>query len=170
MASQPITVFLVSEDRGLLRCLGKLLKICGCEVCQVGAFQRAGRVGVRFARFPHPRRPGGHGRRLGNQPLPVGPAGPGRGLYVVLTHASEVHELYRALEAGVDDFLAKPVIYCELLARLRAGRGSSSGNGVLANNLESILRPGCRIAARWKPGWTGSCLPAAASCRWGRAC
>ena len=32
-----------------------------------------------------------------------------------------MHELYKALEAGVDDFLAKPVVYCELLARLRAG-------------------------------------------------
>ncbi len=41
MGSRPITVLLVSEDRGLLRCLGKLLKICGCEVCQVGALQQA---------------------------------------------------------------------------------------------------------------------------------
>ena len=41
MGAQPIRVLLVSEDRGLLRCLSKLLKICGCEVCQVGVFRQA---------------------------------------------------------------------------------------------------------------------------------
>ena len=41
MGSRPISVLLVSEDRGLLRCLGKLLRICGCEVCQVGALPQA---------------------------------------------------------------------------------------------------------------------------------
>ena len=41
MESRPTSVLLVSADRGLLRCLGKLLKICGCDVCQVGGVPQA---------------------------------------------------------------------------------------------------------------------------------
>jgi len=40
---------------------------------------------------------------------------------LLLTHSPAVDELHKALEAGVDDFLAKPIVYAELLARLRVG-------------------------------------------------
>jgi two-component system, cell cycle response regulator len=119
---QPITVLLMSADRGLLRCLGKLLEICGCEVCPVGEFQQATAAlaslspdflildaesgldeALNFSRAQSARRARGEVYTL------------------LLTHSAEVHELYKALEAGVDDFLAKPVVYCELLARIRAG-------------------------------------------------
>ena len=122
MVSKPITVLLVSEDRGLLRCLGKLLKICGCEVCQVGTFRQAPAAleavspdflvldaelgldsALEISRTQSARRARGEVYTL------------------LLTQAAETHEHYKALEAGVDDFLAKPVIYCELLARLRSG-------------------------------------------------
>ena len=81
----------------------------------------AGRAGVGFARFPDSRCPTQLRGGLGNQPLPVGPACAGRGLYAALDACAGVHELHKALEAGVDDFLAKPVVYCEFLARLRVG-------------------------------------------------
>jgi diguanylate cyclase (GGDEF)-like protein len=122
MASQPITVLLASEDRLLLRCLGKLLKICGCEVCQIASFQQAPAAleaispdflvldadmgwdnALEISRSQSARRARG-------------------AVYTLLvTRSAETHEHYKALEAGVDDFLAKPVVYCEILARLRSG-------------------------------------------------
>ena len=51
------------------------------------------------------------------------PGGRGARIYtLLLAQAPAVDEIYKALEAGVDDFLANPIVYCELLARLRAGR------------------------------------------------
>jgi diguanylate cyclase (GGDEF)-like protein len=122
MGAQPFTVLLASEDRGLLRCLRRLLEICGCEVYQVGAFSQAPAAlqcvspdflildaqgdldeALEISRCESARRVRGEVYTL------------------LLTPSLGVHELYKALEAGVDDFLAKPVVYCELLARLRAG-------------------------------------------------
>jgi diguanylate cyclase (GGDEF)-like protein len=122
MDSQPFSVLLVSEDRGLLRCLQKLLRICGCEVWQVGALRRAPAAlasvspdflildahaglddALEISRSQSARRARGEIYTL------------------LLAHAPGVNEIYKALEAGVDDFLANPVVYCELLARLRAG-------------------------------------------------
>jgi diguanylate cyclase (GGDEF)-like protein len=122
MVSQPITILLVSGDRRLLRCLGKLLKICGCEVCQVASFQQAPAAleavspdflildadigwdnALEISRSQSARRARGE-------------------IYTLLvTQSAETHEHYKALESGVDDFLAKPVVYCEVLARLRSG-------------------------------------------------
>ncbi len=122
MGSQPISVLLVSEDRGLLRCLRKLLKICGCEVWQVGALRQAAEAlasvspdflildaqaglddALEISRSQSARRARGEVYTL------------------LLAQALGVNDIYKALEAGVDDFLANPVVYCEILARLRAG-------------------------------------------------
>ncbi len=128
MGAQPIRVLLVSEDRGLLRCLRKLLKICGCEVCQAAAVRQAPAAlesvspdflildaqgdldaVLEISRCASARRARGE-------------------LYTLLLADSPgVHELYTALEAGVDDFLSNPVVYCELLARLRGGAGVGVG-------------------------------------------
>lgn len=43
------------------------------------------------------------------------------GYFVLLTSAHDSEDISRGLEAGADDFLAKPVVHQELLARLAAG-------------------------------------------------
>ncbi len=122
MGSQPITVLLVSEDRGLLRCLRKLLKLCGCEVCQVGAFQQARAALASLSPdFLILDAQAGLDDALEISRCQSARRARGEVYTLLLTHSSKVHELHKALEAGVDDFLAKPVVYCELLARLRAG-------------------------------------------------
>jgi diguanylate cyclase (GGDEF)-like protein len=122
MVSQPFTVLLVSEDRGLLRCLGKLLKICGCEVCQVGAFHQAPAaleaVSPDFLLLDADL---GLDSALEISRSQSARQARGEVYTLLLTRSAEIHEYYKALEAGVDDFLAKPVVYCELLARLRSG-------------------------------------------------
>ncbi len=122
MGSQSITVLLVSEDRPLLRCLGNLLTICGCEVCQVGAFQQAPAALETFSPdFLVLDAQAGLDNALEISRSQSARRARGEVYTLLLTHSAEIHEHYKALEAGVDDFLAKPVVYCELLARLRSG-------------------------------------------------
>jgi len=122
MGLRPISVLLVSEDRGLLRCLGKLLKICGCDVCPVSALAHAPAalesVSPDFL-------------ILDAQPSFEDALEISRGqstrhtrgeIYtLLLTQSPGIDELHKALEAGIDDFLRKPIVYCEFLARLRVG-------------------------------------------------
>jgi two-component system copper resistance phosphate regulon response regulator CusR len=53
---------------------------------------------------------------------------------LIVTAASMVEERVRGLDAGADDYLAKPFAFAELAARIRAvlRRGSRPGNAVLA--------------------------------------
>src|SRR3984893_16627522 len=53
---------------------------------------------------------------------------------LIITAASMVEERVRGLDAGADDYLAKPFAFAELAARIRAvlRRGSRPGNAVLA--------------------------------------
>src|SRR5882724_10265965 len=53
---------------------------------------------------------------------------------VMVTDASMVEERVRGLDAGADDYVAKPFAFAELAARIRAvlRRGSRPGNAVLA--------------------------------------
>ena len=143
MGSQPISVLLVSEDRGLLRCLRKLLTICGCEVCQVGALQQArGRAGSRFRPISSSSMPKPDlDDALEISRCQSARRARGEVYTLLLAQAPGVNELYKALEAGVDDFLANPVVYCELLARLRAGArelgvGTASWRTVRSRSLD----------------------------------
>lgn len=67
------------------------------------------------------------------------------GYFVLLTSKSEKTEIADGLEAGADDFLAKPVSGSELRARLRAGERTLSmqdellaKNRVIANTLSEL--------------------------------
>jgi two-component system copper resistance phosphate regulon response regulator CusR len=53
---------------------------------------------------------------------------------LIVTSASQVEERVRGLDAGADDYIAKPFAFAELAARIRAvlRRGNRSGNAVLA--------------------------------------
>src|SRR5271166_2227456 len=122
MGSQPISVLLVSEDRGLLRCLRKLLRICGCEVWQVGALRQAAEAVASVSPdFLILDAQAGLDNALEISRSQSARRARGEIYTLLLAQAPGVNEIYKALEAGVDDFLANPVVYCELLARLRAG-------------------------------------------------
>ncbi len=122
MGSQPFSVLLVSEDRGLLRCLRKLLKICGCEVQQVGVLRQApAALASASPDFLILDSRGSLDDALEISRSQSARRARGEIYTLLLAQTPGVNEIYKALEAGVDDFLAIPVVYCELLARLRAG-------------------------------------------------
>lgn len=116
------TVLLVAEDRPLLRRLSRFLNTFGYRVQQVAEMHRAaalldieppalmivdaGKSGRRALDFCR------------NISAPERTAG--IHLLLLIDHQAGF-DVTAALEAGVDDFLAKPLVYGELLARLRAG-------------------------------------------------
>src|SRR5262245_31406864 len=120
--SQPLKVLLVSADRGMLRQVSRFLRKFGYEVGQCAEPSRATTV------------------MAGERPdflvldwdiatpdcvaLCRSAGGERRRKYVytlLLTEEAEPRTLTEAIQAGVDDFLSRPVVYGELLARLRAG-------------------------------------------------
>src|SRR4051812_45027684 len=116
------SVLLVSGDRALLRQLTRFLELFGYEVRQAvdaeqaqAAAEAAGAdfLVVDGALAP---RPGSRFcRTIRHDTLS------GYTYAVLLVDAPETACLTEALEAGFDDFLAKPVVFGELLARLRTG-------------------------------------------------
>src|SRR5262245_1229953 len=120
--SQPLKVLLVSADRGMLRQVSRFLSRFGYEVGQCAEPSRAATL------------------MAGDRPdflvldwdigtpdcvaLCRSAGGERRRKYVytlLLTEEAEPRTLTEAIQAGVDDFLSRPVVYGELLARLRAG-------------------------------------------------
>lgn len=115
-------VLLVSADRPALRQLSRFLELFGYPVIQAADAELAVTAAIG-------RRPeivlvdddlGGHeslelARYLRQQDCPEHPF-----LVILLTSEPRADRFIQALEAGVDDFLGKPVVYGELLARLRA--------------------------------------------------
>jgi diguanylate cyclase (GGDEF)-like protein len=123
MKAQPLTILLVSPQRPTLRHLSKLLQVFGYHVLQAASFEQglAALAGQRpnllmvddepdFARaIEFCRRAA---QQCGGQ-LPF--------TLLVVRDSLSAAELVQAVEAGVDDFLSKPVEHGELLARLRVG-------------------------------------------------
>lgn len=122
MDSRPYSVLLVSGEQSLLRQLTKFLELFGYEVRQavnaelaLAAAEVAGAdfllvdcnlsptPGLAFLRKIRSFAPGGYTYAA------------------LLMDLVENTDLTESLEAGYDDFLAKPVVFGELLARLRAG-------------------------------------------------
>ena len=53
---------------------------------------------------------------------------------LLMVENPEPNDLKEALEAGIDDFLCKPIRHVEVLVRLRAGAGSWSSSGGSASS------------------------------------
>lgn len=122
MDSRPYSVLLVSGDQSLLRQLTRFLELFGYEVKQAVNTQQAicaaevagvdflivdsdltPKPGLEFSRKIRSFAPGGYT------------------FAALLVDPMETTDFMGALEAGFDDFLAKPVVFGELLSRLRAG-------------------------------------------------
>ena len=120
--SQPLSVLIVADDRPVLRHLSRFLNTFSYEVQQVVDREQALRLletdppdllivdsspsardALKFCRAVSKR----HNPACVHTLLIIGP--------------EDATDLTEALEAGVDDFLAKPLVYGELLVRLRAG-------------------------------------------------
>ena len=116
------TVLLVAEDRALLRRLSRFLQTFGYLVQQAAEMQRL----PALLEIEPPQLmivdTGKSSRRALDLCRKVSAAGRTAGIHLLLLveHQAEL-DVAGALEAGVHDFLAKPVVYGELLARLRAG-------------------------------------------------
>ena len=121
MADQNFSLLLVSPDRTLLKRLTRFLDVFGYEVrqavqaSQAEAATEAGRVDFLVV-----------DAALGKQTAQVCRAvrrgtAEGYTYALLLTDEPKESDLTEALDAGFDDFLSRPVIFGELLARLRAG-------------------------------------------------
>ena len=120
MNPRQFTVLIVSPDRPTLRRLSKFLEVFGFDVRQAAEpaqavaaaeaappdfllVDRAGQAELQLCRQV---------RRLASGSYTYS---------LLLMSHPEVSDLTEALEAGFDDFLTSPVVFGELLARLRAG-------------------------------------------------
>src|SRR5262245_24066289 len=121
MAERTFSLLIVSPDRTLLRRLTRFLDVFGYEVRQAvqanqaEAAAEAGRVDFLVV-----------DSALGKQTAQICRGvrrgiGEGYTYALLLTQDPEASELTEALDGGFDDFLAKPVIFGELLSRLRVG-------------------------------------------------
>jgi two-component system, cell cycle response regulator len=122
MTQRPFTILIVSPDRASLRRLSKFLDAFGYDVRQAVDSPQA----LAAAESAHPDflildGSGGQPadlalcravRRIWSQGYTYG---------LLLAEQPEVSQITAALEAGIDDFLAAPIVFGELLARLRAG-------------------------------------------------
>lgn len=121
MADRTFSLLLVSPDRILLRRLTRFLDVFGYEVRQaVQAAQAEAAVEVGRVDFLIV------DAALGKQTAQICRAvrrgtGDGYTYALLLAQDPQANELTEALDGGFDDFLAKPVVFGELLARLRAG-------------------------------------------------
>ncbi len=119
--ARPLSVLVYSEDRQVLRHLSRSLSAFGYEVRQ--AAKRMQALAEIEAEGPHV-------LLVDSEPnvaealelcrAASSDQGRRRPFIFLLLSALSARGLTEALEAGVDDFLARPVIYGELLARLRA--------------------------------------------------
>jgi diguanylate cyclase (GGDEF)-like protein len=121
MSARPFTILIVSPDRATLRRLSRFVEAFGYDVRQAADAAQA----LAAADAAHP-----DFLLLdasGGEPADLALCRQVRKLSsnytyaLMLTANEEVARLTEALEAGFDDFLAQPVVFGELLSRLRAG-------------------------------------------------
>jgi two-component system cell cycle response regulator len=122
MSARPFTILIFSPDRTTLRRLSRFVEVFGYDVRQASDAAQA----LAAADAAHP------DFLLvdasGGEPTDLALCRQIRKLSahvytysLMLTANEEVARLTEALEAGFDDFLAQPIVFGELLSRLRAG-------------------------------------------------
>lgn len=155
MSARPYSILIVSADRILLRRMSKFLDIFGYEVRQ--ASDESQMLAAAEASPPDFLLVDGQAegiatkqlcrqvRRLGAQQIFT--------YCMLLVDDAEIAVLSESLEAGFDDFLARDVVYGELLARLRAGARVLEYERRLAeqNGLDSIT--GLPERSAWLRDW-----------------
>ena len=122
MSQRPFTILIVSPDRASLRRLSKFLDVFGYDVRQ--AVDSAQALAAAESAHPDFLILDGSGGQPADLALcrairRIWPQGYTYGL--LLAERPEISQVTAALEAGFDDFLAAPIVFGELLARLRAG-------------------------------------------------
>jgi diguanylate cyclase (GGDEF)-like protein len=122
MNPRSFTILIVSPDRVSLRRLSKFLDVFGYDVRQATDGEKA-LAAAEAARPDFLVVDGSSGQpadlQLCRAIRRVAPQGYTYSL--LLSERPEVGDITAALEAGFDDFLAAPIVFGELLARLRAG-------------------------------------------------
>jgi diguanylate cyclase (GGDEF)-like protein len=122
MGSRPLSVLLVAVDRALLRRLSKFLALSGYDVRQAADWQSS--AAAIEAHWPDLLILDGDGtsQHMADLCDALAARSADEPIYsLVLAEHPSSDAVRRALAAGIDDFLAKPVVYGELLARLRTG-------------------------------------------------
>jgi diguanylate cyclase (GGDEF)-like protein len=122
MTPRPLSILIVSPDRDTLRRLSKFLEAFGYGVRQASDSQQA----LAAAQAAQPdflildaSTDSPVDLQLCRQTRRLWPDG--YTVSMLLAQGPEVADVTTALEAGFDDFLAVPIVFGELLARLRAG-------------------------------------------------
>jgi two-component system cell cycle response regulator len=122
MDARAFQILIVSPNRGNLRRLSKFLEVFGYNVQQ--ATSSAGAVAAAEAASPDFLIVDCSDGQTANLPLcrEIRRIWPQRYTYCLLAaQGMEMGDVTAALEAGFDDFLAGPIVFGELLARLRVG-------------------------------------------------
>ncbi len=122
MSARPFTILIVSPDRSTLRRLSRFVEVFGYDVRQaVDPAQALAAAEAAHPDFLLVDASGGEQADLAlcRQIRKLSPHAYSYSL--LLTTDAEIARLTEALEAGFDDFLSQPVVFGELLARLRAG-------------------------------------------------
>jgi two-component system, cell cycle response regulator len=122
MNARSFTILIVSPDRVSLRRLSKFLDVFGYDVRQATDAEKA-LAAAEAARPDFLVVDGSSGQPADLQLCrSIRRAAPQGYTYsLLLLERPEVGDVTSALEAGFDDFLAAPIVFGELLARLRAG-------------------------------------------------
>ncbi len=121
MADRTFSLLIVSSDRTLLRRLTRFLEVFGYEVRQ--AVHAAGaEAAVEAGRVDFLVVDGALGKQTAQicRAVRRGTA-EGYTYALLLTKDAEANDLTEALDGGFDDFLSAPLVFGELLSRLRAG-------------------------------------------------
>ncbi len=119
MSSRPFRLLIVADDRKILRRLSRFLRVFGFQVDPVANGQQA--IAVYEAQPPDFLIVDGDSLAMEHCRQLFSKNRNGYTYTFMMLRDAKAEGLTDALVAGVDDFLAKPLVYGELLARLRSG-------------------------------------------------